>query len=755
MTSGGSILGHTVKRREDPSLITGQGDYVGDMTPEGMLHAVFIRSDIPHGRVRSIDLSEAQAMPGVVAVYAAGDLPLNPQRPWNVDPVFSRPPLASVARYIGDPVAVVIATSERQAHDAASVVWPEYDRLDHVVDSEAAARPEAPVLFPDHGSNVALAEGIGLDVDPLDGADVVVRQRLINQRVAPVPMEPATALASPGSDGRVTVWLGTQDPFGARGDLAAILGLDSDRIRVIAPAIGGGFGAKGDLYPEHAVVTAAAIQLGRPVRWLERRSENMINMVHGRNQIQEAAIGATAEGRVMGLSLEVIADVGAYPAVATWLPRYTLAMTSGTYDIPRIRASFRSVATNTTPGGPYRGAGRPEAIQMLERMMDLLADRLGIDPVEIRRRNLMAPFSSPRPTAAGSTYDSGDYAMVLDRAIELAGHADWIAERTRRRSNPGGPQLGIGVACYVEVTVGKTPPSDFGRVDVSEDGTITATAGGSSHGQGHATAFAMIVADRFEVPVERVRVIQSDTDLVARGGGTYASRTIQLAGSSLHEAAEAVIGRAKVLAGELMEAAPGDIVIVPGEGLAVAGSPDSVLSWSRLATEAKQRGETLDVESDRKQDDSTYPFGAHVAVVELDPDTGWCRLVAHTGVDDCGRVINPMLVKGQQHGGIAQGMGQALLEHMRFDDEGNPLTANLASYPIPTAIDLPSFTVAGTTTPTPLNPLGAKGVGEAGTLGSTPAIHSAVMDAISPYGVTHLDMPLTPERVWSAIHLRS
>ena len=752
MTAGGSILGHAVKRREDPALITGRGSYVGDMNPEGMLHAAFVRSDVPHGRVRSVDRTAALGMPGVVAVYAAGDLALNPQKPWNVDPVFSRPPLAAVARYIGDPVAVVIAASEREAFDAASLIWPEFDQLDHVVDPEAAARPDAPVLFPEHGSNIALAEGIGLDGDPLEGAEIVVRQRIFNQRLAPVPMEPATVLAAPGDDGRITVWLGTQDPFGARGDLAAILGLAADRIRVIAPAIGGGFGAKGDLYPEHAVVTAAAIQLGRPVRWLERRTENMINMVHGRNQIQEAAIGASADGRVVGLSLEVTADVGAYPAVATWLPRYTLAMTSGTYDIPRIRASFRSVATNTTPGGPYRGAGRPEAIQMLERMMDLLADRLGMDRVAVRRRNLIKPFSGPRPTASGSTYDSGDYAMALDQAIELSGHAAWIAERDRRRLTPTALQLGVGVACYVEVTVGKTPPSDFGSVDITEDGTIIATAGGSSHGQGHATAFAMIVADRFQVPVDQIRVVQSDTDLVARGGGTYASRTIQLAGSSLYEASETVIEMAKVLAADLLEAAPGDIEIVPGDGLAVAGSPHTVVSWRSLSVEASSQGESLAAESDRRQADSTYPFGAHVAVVELDPETGWCRLVAHTAVDDCGTVINPMLVKGQQHGGIAQGAGQALFEHMRFDPEGNPLTANLASYPIPTAIDLPSFAVTGTTTPTPLNPLGAKGVGEAGTLGSTPAIHSAVMDALALFGVDHLDMPLTPERVWGAIH---
>lgn len=753
MTLGGSVLGHAVKRREDPALVTGAGSFTGDLAAEGMLHAAFIRSHIPHGIITSIDRDAGRAMPGVTEILTGADLGLNPQLPWRVDAVFARPPLGDHVRYVGDPLAVVIARTEREAADAANEIWVEIEPLGVVVDPEKALDADTPLLFQEHGSNLAMTESIGDDESPLGDAELVVTQRLVNQRMAPVPMEPGAILARPDGNGRLTVWLGTQDPFGARADLAHMLGLATEDIRVIAPDVGGGFGAKGDAYPEHAATAAVALRLGRPVRWLESRSENLVNMVHGRNQIQYASLGATREGRITGLEFRVLADVGAYPAVATWLPRYTLEMASSTYDIPKIKGSFESVATNTTPCGPYRGAGRPEAIQMVERMIDLLALELGEDPVEIRRRNLIKPFRSSRRTATGALYDSGDYGAALERVLDAAGHAGWIAERNRRRSDKNPMSIGVGVSTYVEVTVGRTPLHDFGSVEVLTDGRIRAMAGGSSQGQGHQTAFAQIVADRFQVPLERVEVIQSDTDVVPRGGGTYASRTVQLAGSSLFESAEGVIERARALAADLLEATEADIVIVPGMGLGVAGSPDSAIDWADLAGAALERiKEKLAVETDRKQDQPTYPFGAHVAVVEVDTETGWARLLAHTAVDDCGSIVNPMLVKGQQHGGIAQGAGQALWEQVRFDENGYPLTSNLVTYHVPAATDLPSFTVSNTITPTPHNPLGAKGVGEAGTLGSTPAIHSAVMDALASFGVKHIDMPLTPDKIWEAIN---
>ncbi len=752
MQGGGSILGHAVKRREDPALVTGRGTYIGDMNPPGMLHAVFVRSPIPHGMVSRIDTVQALDVPGVVAVFGPDDLELNPLTPWNVDAAFSRPPLARHARYVGDPIAVVIAESEARAVDAAALVWPSFEELESVIDPFEAMGPNAPLLFPDYDTNVALSEGLNTDTDPTDHGEIVVRHRLVNQRLAPVPMEPAAALVVPGPDGRMTAWIGTQDPFGARADLAATLGRDPESIRVVVPAIGGGFGAKGDLYPEHAVVAAAASALARPVRWLERRGENFVNMVHGRNQVQDIALAADRDGRITGLSVDIVADVGAYPGVATWLPRYTVEMASGTYRIPEIRVQFTSVATNTTPAGPYRGAGRPEATQMIERMMDLLAGEVDLDPVELRRRNLIPRFEEPHITASGAIYDSGDYEAALEALLATAEYGTWMAERDRRRRAGSSHPIGVGVSTYVEVTVGKTPDHDHATVRVLSDGIIEARCGGSSHGQGHQTAFAMIVADRFDVPVERVDVIQSDTDLVPRGGGTYASRTLQLAGSSLLLASDDVIEDARRAAADELEAAPQDLVVLPGVGLGVVGDPGSLITWGEIAMLIESGGDELSRSRDERQGASTYPFGAHLAVVEVDVDTGWCRLVTHVAVDDCGTIINPMLVKGQQHGGIAQGAGQALFEHMRFDSSGFPLTANMASYSIPAATDLPSFVVSNTTTPTRLNPLGAKGVGEAGTLGSTPAIHSAVIDALASFGVKHIDMPLTPHAIWRAIH---
>ncbi len=494
--------------------------------------------------------------PGSLDIFTGDDLDLNPQIPFGVDSGFSRAPLGAHVRYVGDPIAVVVAGTEIEATDAARTVWAEIESLGAVVDPERALEAGAPLLFPEQGSNLALAESIG-DEGALQGAEVVVSQRMVNQRMAPVPMEPGAILARPDGSGGLTIWLGTQDPFGARADLAQMLGLSKRAIRVIAPDVGGGFGAKGDAYVEHAVIAAVALRLGRPVRWLESRSENLVNMVHGRNQIQYASLGATRDGRITGLEFRLVADVGAYPAVAAWLPRYTLEMASSTYDIPKIRGSFQSVATNTTPCGPYRGAGRPEAIQMVERMIDLLALELGADPVEIRRRNLIKPFRSSHRTATGAVYDSGDYGLALARVLEMADHAGWIKERNRRRSANNPLAIGVGISTYVEVTVGKTPLHDFASVELLTDGGIRAKAGGSSQGQGHRTAFAQIVADRFQVPIERVEVIQGDTSEVPRGGGTYASRTVQLTGSSLFEAADAVIDQAREVAADTLEATTG------------------------------------------------------------------------------------------------------------------------------------------------------------------------------------------------------
>lgn len=754
MTVGSSVLGNAVIRREDPRLIRGEGSYVGDMVPAGLLHAAFVRSDVPHGRVTDVDIDEATAIPGVVEIVTAKDIDLDPLVIWGSPEACARPPLATVVRYVGDPIALVVATSERAAADAASAIFAEIESFPSIVDPEQALQEGAPILFPELGGNVALEEQTGwASGDPLAGADVVVEARLVNQRLAPVPLEGSACLAQPEPDGRITVYLSTQDVFNTRNDLAAMLRVEPGDLRIVAPDVGGGFGAKGDLMIEHAVVTDAARRLRAPIRWVEPRTVNLKNMVHGRAQAQTVRVGAKDDGTLVGLQLDVIADLGAYPGVATWLPRYTMEMASGCYSIPRVAASFRSVVTNTTPTGPYRGAGRPEAIQAVERAMDLLALELGMDPVDLRRKNLILPFEKPIVTAIGTTYDSGDYASALDAALEASSRSEWTRQRDERRARGDRLQLGVGVACYVEVTVGKTPLSEFGSVELLADGNVLVRAGGANHGQGHHTAFAQIVASRFELPPERVVVRQGDTDEVRTGGGTYASRTVQLAGTSLFIASDAVISEAREVAAEKLEAAAEDVTVVPGVGLGVIGAPGSAVSWAELARFAENSGrDPLLAERESPQPAATYPFGAHVAVVEVDTETGWTRLIQHTAIDDCGNVINPMLVKGQQHGGIAQGFGQALLEHARFDDDCNPLTSNLTTYPIPAATDLPSFRTMSHVTPTPHNPLGAKGVGEAGTLGSTPAIHSAVIDALRPFGVQHVDMPLRPERVWRAIH---
>jgi aerobic carbon-monoxide dehydrogenase large subunit len=747
--TGGSLLGHAVKRREDPALLRGERSYIGDLEREGLLHAMFVRSPLAFADVLGIDVT---LLPEGAMSLTYDDIPITMTPAPVLDQRFARPVLADgVVRYVGEPVVVVVAAGEREAADAASLVVLDYEPRRPVTDPLAALREDAPLLFPEAGSNRPFHRRLDCEDDPLELADVVVSQDFVQQRLAPVPMEPGAILAEPDGEGGLVVAMGTQDPSRARATIADALGLPRDRVRVVVPAMGGGFGAKGPTYPEHIVVAELARRLGRPVRWLERRTENLVNMVHGRAQFQSASLGATRDGRIVGLRAHLVNDAGAYPTIAASFGNYAIQMSSGVYDIPRIDITAEAAVTNLTPTGAYRGAGRPEAAQMLERLVDLLAVDLDMDPVELRRKNLIEPFRTPRAVASGATYDSGNYRAALDLALEQAGWAGLLAERDERRVSGDPLQLGVAVACYVETTIGILPPREFGAVSVEADGTITAKIGGSSHGQGHVTTISQIVAGTFEVPIEHVMVVQSDTAAVPEGvAGTFASRTLQLVGSSIVTASATVIDSARLVASEALEAAPGDLVVRDG-GIGVAGVPDAHLAWSDLRRIAGDAGVLLEADSLYSVDGNTYPFGAHVAVVELDAETGWVRLVRHVAVDDCGTVINPMLARGQQHGGVAQGAGQALFESIRYDEDGNPLTGNLTTYLIPTAVDLPAFEVGGTVTPSPLNPLGAKGIGEAGTLGSTPAIHGAVLDALRPHGVRHVDLPLTPARVWDAM----
>jgi carbon-monoxide dehydrogenase large subunit len=742
----GSILGSAVRRREDPRLITGRGQYVDDLPSEHGLHAVFVRSHLAHARITSVDAEAARALPGVVAVYTAADLGLLPMRSFPVMPeAFARAPLADgVVRFAGEQVAVAIAETRAQAADAAAAVAVELEDLPVVVDAEAGLAEGAPVLFPEHGSNLAFEAAAGDGADGLDGADVVVRQRFRNQRLAAVPIEPNAIYAEPDGDG-LKVWVSTQAPFKVRDFIAEVVGLPEQKVRVIAPDVGGGFGAKLPVYHEHAVVAAAALRLQRPVRWIETRSENFMAMTQGRAQIQDVEIGAARDGRLSGLRARVIADVGAYPGLGAFLPYLTGQMVSGVYAIPHIDFSARCVATNTTPIDAYRGAGRPEATALIERAMDLLAAELAMDPAELRRRNLIPADAFPYTTASNATYDSGDYRAALDEALRLAGYEELRAEQDRRRSAGDRRLLGVGISCYIEITaVGS--PTEFGSVEIRPDGTALVLCGTTSTGQGHLTSYAQIVAATLGLPMEAVEVVESDTARLPRGDGTAGSRSMQLGGSAVLEAARAVLERARHQAADLLEADPADVVTADG-GLAVAGAPGSVVTWSRLAAAA---GGSLSESSDFVSPDTTYPFGAHVSVVEVDAETGEVHLLRHIAVDDCGTQINPLLVEGQVQGGIAQGIAQALFEEVLYDQDGNLLTGSLIDYGVPSAAEFPVFETASTQTPTPLNPLGAKGVGEAGTIGSTPAVQNAVIDALSHLGVRHLDMPLTPEKVWRA-----
>jgi aerobic carbon-monoxide dehydrogenase large subunit len=742
-----SMYGRVVRRVEDPRFLTGRSRYVEDLVPERALRAVFVRSILAHAHVLGIDVTGASAMPGVSAAFRAGDLTIAtaPVEGGEADP-FERPALAAdVVRFVGEPLALVVADTRARAQDAAESLVPELEPLPAVLDPGAAADPGSPLLFPDAGSNVAEAFDDAWDEDVLAGSDVVVRMTVRHRRVAPVPLETEAVLAEPGEDGSLTLWASTQVPFFVRDQVCERLGLPADRVRVIAPDVGGGFGAKQEAFPEYVAIAAAALRLGAPVAWVPSRSESMVSMTHGRAQIHEVELGATQDGRLTGLRVDIVSDLGAYP-IAAYLASTTRSMLSGVYRIPRIAARGRSVVTTTPPVGPYRGAGRPEAALSLERAIDVLAAELDLDPVELRRRNLVPRDAFPFTTAVGMTYDVGDYERALDEAVRLADVSRRRGEQAERRTREDRRALGIGIGIYVERT--GAARKEFASVEIEADGSATARVGTSSHGQGHETAFAQIVSGVLGIEIERVRVVHSDTAAVERGEGTFASRSLQIGGSSLFEAAGDVLERARGIASRILEASPEDIVPTDG-GLGVAGSPASAITWSDLAA-ASDEG-WLSASARRFQPELTFPFGAHAAIVEVDVDTGEVRLLEHIAVDDCGRVLNPMIVEGQVHGGLGQGIAQALFEEVVFDEHGTPVTSTLATYLFPAASELPSFTTMRIETPTPLNPLGAKGIGESATIGSTPAIVNAAVDALAHLGVRHLDPPLSPERVLRAI----
>ncbi len=754
----GSILGTRVLRTEDPAFLTRGGIYTDDVVDDrltGAVHATFVRSPIAHATITSIDVSAAREAEGVVAVFTAEDLTdfgdiSVPMPMYNA--AMTQPPLArGVVRFVGEAIAMVLTEERYQGEDAAELVDVEFDSLPAVVDPRAAARDET-LLFPDAGTNTVCTFGdpSAFDDSFLDACEVVVRQEVLNQRVAPAPMETRAAAAVWGADGRLTTWIPNQGAQGTQAAMAGMLGVDTALVHVITPDVGGAFGAKFGADAEHALVAWAARRTGRPVRWAESRYENLMAMTHGRAQIQQIAIGGTRDGDVRAYRLEVLQDGGAYPKFGPILPSLTLLMAPGTYDIAHVEASARSVATNTTPVGAYRGAGRPEATAAIERAMDLFAAEIGMDPAEVRRRNLLAPFTEPHDNGFGARYDSGDYEVALDKVLAAAGYADLRAEQALRRERGDVRQLGIGLASYVEITGGGSEsgaPNENATVEVHPDGSATILTGTSPHGQGHATAWAMLASEELGIPVDRITVLHGDTDLVPKGGGTGGSRSLQQGGAAVQQAARELVDLARQRAADVLEANPDDLRIDTARAaIYVNGAPHASVSLADLAER-----ERLFVYTTFSAPGPTFPFGAHVAVVEVDIETGQATLTRVITVDDAGVILNPLLAEGQRHGGIAQGAAQALLEEVVYDDDGNPLTASFAEYPFLSATEVPSFELVAMETPTSYNPLGAKGVGEAGTIGATPAVQNAVVDAVAHLGVRHIDMPTTSRRVWLAI----
>jgi aerobic carbon-monoxide dehydrogenase large subunit len=753
-----SILGTRVLRTEDPKFLTTGGVYTEDVTDdrlEGAYHAFFVRSPMAHARINSVDVSAAVGAPGVVAAFTGADLadlPVIPPAAAGLmkAEMIQRLLATDKVRFVGEPVAVVVTEHPYQGEDAIELVEVDYDPLPAVLGFDP---DDTTQLFEDAGTNVAgyWGDASQLKADLFDGCDVVVSHTIVNQRVAPAPMESRAGAAVWGEDGRLIAWIPNQGAQGTRDGLATLLGLEASQVRVITPDVGGAFGAKFGADPEHAVLAWIARELGHPVRWTETRYENLIAMTHGRAQQHTVTIGGSRDGNVAAYRLEIVQDAGAYPKIGAVLPFLTILMTTGPYDIPNAESVAKVVVTNTTPIGAYRGAGRPEATAAIERAMDLFATEIGVDPAEVRRKNLLAPFTEPHQTAFGALYDTGDYVAALDKALAAADYADLRAEQARRRTTDDVRQLGIGVASYVEITgMGDgdgTSPQENATVEVHPDGSATILTGTSPHGQGHATAWAMLASDELGIPVEKITLKWGDTDLIPEGGGTGGSRSLQQGGAAVQQASQELIEMARLRAAAQLEANAADLVFDKSRSaFAVAGDPDASVPLTELA-----ENERLLVRAVFSAPGATFPFGTHVAVVEVDTETGKATLRRLVTVDDAGVVLNPLLAEGQRHGGIAQGAAQAFLEEVVYDADGNPLTTSFADYPFLSATEVPSFELVDMATPTTYNPLGAKGIGEAGSIGATPAVQNAIIDAVAHLGVRHIDLPATSRRVWQAI----
>ena len=773
-----TVFGSSIKRREDPKLITGQGTYVDDIKLVGMLHIAFVRSPHAHAKIRSIVTTQARHHPGVVAVLTGeelreelGELPLGWILPGQRHSTHRVPMASDTVRFVGEAVAAVVAADPAAAVDAAEVVEVEYDLLPVVVDAEKTTRNGAPQIHSEAPNNIAWEwEVVGGDVDAAArDAEVVVRQRIVNQRLIPNPIEPRGIVASyDKGTNRLTIWSSTQVPHLVRLAVALATGHPEHQLRVVAPDVGGGFGSKICPYIDEINVAVLAKRLGRPVKWIETRQENYVATNHGRDHIQDVEIMGNRDGTITGRRATVYANQGAHLSFfASLIPSGLFAlMHSGPYKTPNVSCKVYGTFTNTTPVDAYRGAGRPEATFILERMTDMFAQEIGMDPAEVRRNNLIPPFDNGHTVATGVTYDTGNYEPAFNRALEMAGYQDFPQEQEQARGE--GRYLGIGLSTYVEIC-GLAPSAvvtslglqygawESSLIRVHPTGKVTVATGSSSHGQGHETTFAQVAASELGIPMEDIEVVHGDTAQLQFGVGTFGSRSAAVGGTAVHLSVEKIKDKSGKLAAHLLEAAEEDIVYEDGK-LFVRGAPAQAKTFQEIALAAHMASSLpegmepgLEAMSYFDPKNFTWPFGTHVAMVEVDPETGEVKLLRYVAVDDVGNVINPMIVDGMIHGGITQGIGQALLEEAIYDDNGQLLTGSMADYAVPKAGDLPSFEVERTVTPSTTNPLGIKGAGETGTIAASPAVINAVVDALSPFGVKHIDMPATSEKVWRLI----
>ena len=756
-------MGARVKRKEDPRLITGSSTYVDDMRPSGIGHVGILRSIYGHAKISGIDTSAAQALPGVIAVYTGHDFADLKPMPFGGGegggaqgsaPIDTAVLPTDVVRHVGQAIAVVVAENRYIAADALALISVDYEPLGVVTDIEAAIADGAPQLYANVPNNVAYT-AVTKNGEPdkaFAEADVVVTQRMNNQRVSGVSMETRGVMAQPDAlSGGLVVTTSTQNPHTVRQEIATTLGLTELDIRVIAPEVGGGFGVKISCYQEDIICAALARRLNRPIKWIETRSEHMAATHHGRAHIAEVSLAAKNDGTITGIKLRLLADLGAYPRAAG-IPLLTGLLMNGIYDVKSVDLEIKGIYTNTMATGAYRGAGRPEAAYYVERITDVLADKLGMDPVELRRKNFIPKDAFPYHTATGAVYDSGDYEKPLAKALELSGYTELRAEQARLRKE--GRYLGIGVVTFTEIC--GFGPFDSASVRVEPSGQVTVATGVSPHGQGTETAFAQIVADQLGVSMDDVVVVHGDTARTPPGIGTMGSRSLVVGGSALMGGLGKIREKALKIAAHKLEASEADVTFDNGK-FGVKGAPEGALTLKEIAKIAysgsvpPEIGTGLEVTDFFAPPGTTFPFGADVVVVEVMPDTGEVKILRYVAVDDCGRQVNPFLVDGQVHGGLTQGIAQALYEEIVYDEDGQLITGSLMDYAIPKSEFLPEFENDRTETLSPLNPLGAKGIGELATIGSTPAMVNAVVDALSPFGIVHMDMPMKPERIWHAV----